>query len=101
MSRCQHGHVFRQTFLVGVPAADLSKDETTDETGTTVTCWASPYIFETTTYEYETLRARFQQKAFLNKGLTITLTDERPRAIEAVEDADAAEGLDCLLYTSP
>jgi DNA gyrase subunit B len=90
----QRGHVFRQTFLVGVPAADLSQDEATDETGTTVTFWASPDIFETTIYEYETLRARFQQMAFLNKGLTITLTDERPRAIEAVEDADAAEGLD-------
>jgi DNA gyrase subunit B len=90
----QLGHVFRQTFLVGVPAADLSKDEATDQTGTTVTFWASPDIFETTTYEYETLRARFQQMAFLNKGLTITLTDERPRAIEAAVDADAAEGLD-------
>ena len=87
----QRGHVFRQTFLVGVPAADLSKDEATDETGTTVTFWASPDIFETTTYEYETLRARFQQMAFLNKGLTITLTDERPRAIEAVEDDDDVE----------
>ena len=90
----QRGHVFRQTFLVGVPAADLSKDEATDETGTTVTFWASPDIFETTIFEYETLRARFQQMAFLNKGLTITLTDERPRAIEAAEDDDAAEGLD-------
>jgi DNA gyrase subunit B len=40
------------------------------------------------------LRARFQQMAFLNKGLTITLTDERPRAIEAAGDDDAAEGLD-------
>jgi len=90
----QRGHVFRQTFLVGVPAADLSKDETTDQTGTTVTFWASPDIFETTTYEYETLRARFQQMAFLNKGLTITLTDERPRAIEAAGDEDEVEGLD-------
>jgi len=87
----QRGHVFRQTFLVGVPEADLSKDEATDETGTTVTFWASPDIFETTTFEYETLRARFQQMAFLNKGLTITLTDERPRAVEAIEAAEAAE----------
>jgi len=87
----QRGHVFRQTFLVGVPAADLSKDEATDATGTTVTFWSSPDIFETTTYEYETLRARFQQMAFLNKGLTITLIDERPRAIEAVEDDDDVE----------
>jgi len=90
----QRGHVFRQTFLAGVPAADLSKDEATDETGTTVTFWASPDIFETTEYVYETLRARFQQMAFLNKGLTITLTDERPRAIEAAEAAEEAEELD-------
>ena len=91
----QRGHVFRQTFLVGVPAADLSRDEASDETGTTVTFWASPDIFDSTTYEYETLRSRFQQMAFLNKGLTITLTDERPRAIEAAEkDADESEELD-------
>ena len=90
----QRGHVFRQTFLVGVPAADLSRDEVSDETGTTVTFWASPDIFDSTTYEYETLRSRFQQMAFLNKGLTITLTDERPRAIEAAEkDADESEDL--------
>jgi len=90
----QRGHVFRQTFLVGVPEADLSMDEATDETGTTVTFWASPDIFDSTTYEYETLRARFQQMAFLNKGLTITLTDERPRAIEAEVDADDSVELD-------
>jgi DNA gyrase subunit B len=90
----QRGHVFRQTFLVGVPAADLSKDEVTEETGTTVTFWASPDIFETTTYEYETLRARFQQMAFLNKGLTITLTDERPRALEAAGDVAEGDDLD-------
>ena len=91
----QRGNVFRQTFLVGVPAAGLSRDEASDETGTTVTFWASPDIFDSTTYEYETLRSRFQQMAFLNKGLTITLTDERPRAIEAAEkDADESEELD-------
>jgi len=90
----QRGSVFRQTFLVGVPAADLSRDEPTDQTGTTVTFWASPDIFETTVYDYETLRARFQQMAFLNKGLTITLTDERPQAIEAAVEAEAASELD-------
>ena len=74
--------------LNGVPAADLSRDEATDETGTTVTFWASPDIFETIDYDFETLRARFQQMAFLNKGLTITLTDERPEATEAERDAE-------------
>ena len=43
----QRGYVHRQTFLNGVPAADLSRDEATDETGTTVTFYASPDIFET------------------------------------------------------
>jgi DNA gyrase subunit B len=48
-----------------------------DGTGTTVTFWADPAIFETTTYSWETLATRFQQMAFLNKGLRIALTDER------------------------
>jgi DNA gyrase subunit B len=92
----QRGSVFRQTFLKGVPAADLSRDEASDATGTTVTFWASADIFDSTTYEYETLRARFQQMAFLNKGLTITLTDERPRAVEAIEAAVAAEDAEAV-----
>ena len=95
----QRGHVFRQTFLLGVPAADLSMDEATDETGTTVTFWASPDIFESTIFEYETLRARFRQMAFLNKGLTITLTDERPRAVEAIEADEASEDAEAAVAT--
>nr|WP_236630849.1 DNA topoisomerase (ATP-hydrolyzing) subunit B [Bifidobacterium aemilianum] len=48
-----------------------------EATGTSVTFWADPKIFETTIYDFETLRARFQQMAFLNKGLKISLTDLR------------------------
>ncbi|WP_418969308.1 DNA topoisomerase (ATP-hydrolyzing) subunit B [Alloscardovia omnicolens] len=51
--------------------------EENEETGTSVTFWADPAIFEVTEYDFETLRARFQQMAFLNKGLQISLTDER------------------------
>ena len=47
-----------------------------------------PSIFETTDFDFETLRARFQQMAFLNKGLRITLTDERRAAEEPSEDGD-------------
>lgn len=54
--------------------APLGPDE---HTGTTQTFWADGSIFETTEYDFETLRSRFQQYAFLNKGLRITLTDER------------------------
>ena len=53
-----------------------------DGTGTQVTYWADPIIFETTVYSWDTIAARFQQMAFLNKGLRITLTDER----EPLED---------------
>ncbi len=72
------GHVWRQAYNLGVPAAPLARGEATLESGTTVTFWASPDIFETTAYDFETLRSRFQQVAFLNRGLQITLVDERP-----------------------
>ncbi len=72
------GYVHRQDYRDGVPTAPLAKGEVTDRTGTTVTFWPNGDIFETTDFDFETLRARFQQMAFLNKGLSITLTDERP-----------------------
>jgi DNA gyrase subunit B len=71
------GHVWRQSYHLGVPLAPLEKGEETSETGTTVTFWPSAEIFETTVFDYETLRSRFQQTAFLNKGLQISITDER------------------------
>jgi DNA gyrase subunit B len=73
----RQGHVWRQAYSRGVPLAELEKGEETDETGTTITFWADGEIFDTTEYDFETLRKRFQQMAFLNKGLRITLTDER------------------------
>ncbi|MEC5151658.1 DNA topoisomerase (ATP-hydrolyzing) subunit B [Cryobacterium sp. GrIS_2_6] len=79
----RQGHVWRQSFHDGVPVAPLSQDEASEETGTTITFWPSAETFETTDFDFETLRARFQQMAFLNKGLTITLTDERPEHLDA------------------
>ena len=90
----QKGHVFRMAFERGVPVASLERMEATDRTGTTITFWANPEIFDSTTYDFETIRARFQQYAFLNKGLTITLTDERPQAVEVAEgELEEAEEL--------
>jgi DNA gyrase subunit B len=71
------GAVYRQAYDRGVPAAPLKKGEKTSVTGTTVTFWADPEVFETTVYDFTTLSRRFQEMAFLNKGLTITLIDER------------------------
>ena len=50
----------------------------TDKRGTSITFWADPSIFETTTYSFDTINRRLQEMAFLNKGLTIILRDERP-----------------------
>ncbi|HEV2346239.1 MAG TPA: DNA topoisomerase (ATP-hydrolyzing) subunit B [Actinocrinis sp.] len=72
------GHLWTQEYLRGTPTADLRKGSPTVETGTTVTFWADDEVFETTTYSFETLARRFQEMAFLNRGLTISLTDERP-----------------------
>ena len=82
------GAVWRQSYNDGVPAAALAKGEKTTRTGTTVTFWANKDIFETTHYDFTTLARRFQEMAFLNKGMTIELIDERTTAIR---DADSVE----------
>jgi len=79
----RQGNAWRQSFHNGVPNESLHKDEVSDETGTTITFWPSAETFETIVFDYETLRARFQQMAFLNKGLSLTLTDERPENLDA------------------
>jgi DNA gyrase subunit B len=76
------GFRWTQDYKLGVPTAPLQKNEPTPETGTTVTFWADGDIFETTDYSFETLSRRFQEMAFLNKGLTISLTDERPEHVD-------------------
>ena len=76
------GHRWTQDYKLGVPTAPLAKGEAIEETGTTVTFWADPDIFETTDYSFETLSRRLQEMAFLNKGLRIALTDERPDHVD-------------------
>jgi DNA gyrase subunit B len=71
------GFLWTQDYKIGVPQASLVKGKKADYTGTTIEFKPDGSIFETVEFEYETLRARFQQMAFLNKGLGITLTDER------------------------
>ncbi len=89
------GYRWSQAFSLGVPDGPLEQHETTDETGTTVTFYASEDIFETTVYTYETLATRFREMAFLNKGLTISLTDERPDRV----DEQGHPNTDTFCYT--
>ena len=71
------GHLWNQEYKIGVPQSDIMQGKAVDYTGTTIEFLANPDIFETVEYDYETLRQRFQQMTFLNKGLRITLNDER------------------------
>jgi DNA gyrase subunit B len=73
----RQGSVWRISYANGVPDAPLERGEDSEDHGTIQTFWPSRETFETVEFDYETLRARFQQMAFLNKGLTINLTDER------------------------
>jgi DNA gyrase subunit B len=76
------GFVWTQTFAgtaktAGAASGPLVRGEPNDETGTQITYWADPTVFEDITYSFETLSRRMQEMAFLNKGLSITLRDER------------------------
>ena len=73
----REGFLWNQSYQIGVPDAPVSKGEPADYTGTTTEFLADPTIFETVEYDYETLRQRFQQMCFLNKGLKISISDER------------------------
>ncbi|MFF2025581.1 DNA topoisomerase (ATP-hydrolyzing) subunit B [Streptomyces sp. NPDC058171] len=84
------GHRWTQEYRHGAPTAPLARHEAASRTGTSLTFWADGDIFETTTYSFETLSRRFQEMAFLNRGLTLTLTDERSsaRATAAADTTD-------------
>ena len=83
----QKGSVWRQTYLNSKPGP-LEEGEPTNETGTSVTFWADPRYLETTDFKAETISRRVQEMAFLNKGLSITMQDERNGA----DDEPDAEG---------
>ncbi len=86
------GYEWFQTYENSVPGT-IKQGEQTKEKGTTIRFWADPNIFETTNYDFETVARRLQEMAFLNKGLTINLTDERVAPEEVVDEivSDHAE----------
>ena len=71
------GFYWTQDYILGVPQKPVTKGEPTSKTGTTVTFYPSTEIFETTDFSFEILSTRFREMAFLNKGLILSLTDER------------------------
>ena len=71
------GFVWTQGYAVGKATAPMKQEGKSKASGTSITFWADPDIFETTVYDFYTLETRFRETAFLNKNLKITLTDER------------------------
>jgi DNA gyrase subunit B len=83
------GFHWSQPYVDQKPAGPLLQGGPTRRTGTTVTFWADADIFETTDYDFDTIQRRIQEMAFLNKGLTIVLRDERTEKI--IDEDDAAD----------
>ena len=84
------GHLWRQTFHLGVPETDLEQVrpmEPGERTGTTITWYASEDIFESTHYNLETITSRLREMAFLNKGVEFVVRDERKEAESRVDAA--------------
>src|SRR6202171_3313683 len=73
----REGEVWEQSYEKGIPSSKLKASGKTKKTGTKITFHAAPAIFSTTTYSFDTLSQRLRELAFLNKGLKITLDDER------------------------
>jgi len=86
------GYEWFQTYDKSVPG-NLKQGQASNKTGTTLRFWADPTVFETTDYDFETVARRLQEMAFLNKGLTIHLSDERVTPAEVVDEvvSDTAE----------
>ena len=88
------GAEYEQSFKRGKPDGDLKKIGVAASTGTTVTFKPDPEMFtETTEYDYEILLKRLREESFLNAGVRITLTDERPESIEKNEGVPPQESM--------
>ena len=88
------GAEYEQSFKRGKPDGDLKKIGVAASTGTTVTFKPDPEMFtETTEYDYEILLKRLREESFLNAGVRITLTDERPESIEKKDGVPPQESM--------
>ncbi|MGV0362503.1 DNA topoisomerase (ATP-hydrolyzing) subunit B [Corynebacterium minutissimum] len=93
------GKHWYQNFTNAIPD-ELVEGENARGTGTTVRFWPDPEIFETVEFNYDTIARRLQEMAFLNKGLTIVLRDERAISKEQAELEEIAEAGDAAVSLS-
>ena len=74
----KNGKIYRQRYMRGIPMRELAEVGETQETGTKVTFFPDDEIFETIDFDYDVIRTRLREVAYLNKGLCINLMDNRP-----------------------
>ncbi len=102
----QNGKIYKQVYNRGVPQRDLAEVGTASTTGTKVTFMPDDEVFETTIFEYDRIRKRLRELAFLNNGITIVITDHREEnktetfhyeggIVEFVDEMN--EGKQCIL----
>ena len=88
----REGNIFLQHYSKGHPLDQVTETGTCSDTGTIITFHPDPTIFvQSIVYKYETLAARLRELAFLNKGIRISLTDERELVDEMVKDPETGE----------
>lgn len=92
------GKIYEMEFSRGKTTQKMREIGTCDTTGTTTTFWPDEEIFETTVYNYDTLRDRLQETAFLNKNLKIVLKDERESTPQVDEFCYAGGIIDFVKY---
>lgn len=80
----QDGKLFKQTYHRGIPEAPLEVVDKADGTGTKVTFWPDPEIFETLVFNFDTIKTRLRELAFLNKGIVIVAQDHRENKTETL-----------------
>ena len=74
---CQNGHIYRQTYHCGIPEKPLKAVGKTNATGTTIAFHPDATVFETIVFNYDILKTLLRELSYLNKGLTLSLTDKR------------------------
>lgn len=92
------GKIYEMVFERGKTVQKMKEIGTSKSNGTTITFWPDDMIFETTTYNFDTLRDRLQETAFLNKNLKITLVDERALTPRQVDFQYAGGIIDFVKY---
>ena len=86
----KNGNIYQMKFARGIKTQDMKIIGSTDRTGTTVRFKPDPEMFEELVYDYDVLFKRMQEQAFLNAGLHISITDERPESADKPEEERSA-----------